>query len=113
MTNPTHRQAVIDGLRALVDLYERVPELPLKTFYGHGLSGSDADVLPKMDAVAEALRAAGVDFIDETLPDQRRIDVPLGGITFYINHHFDAHVEGLMARHSYSDNVQVAEAVNA
>ena len=109
MTDPTdQRAAVINGLRALADLYEKVPDLPLKKQYGIGLwVTDDAEADAQLDVIAVQLRDVGCEVTDTTDSEQRRVAVRLGGISLFVYHFLAAHDERLIAQGSYADNIQV------
>jgi hypothetical protein len=109
-TQGTGRVAYIAGLRALADLLEQVPEVPI---YRHGsisfaLGGmSEADAFAVLDQAAEALTAAGVPFVRDDNDHHRRIELELAGLSYGFCRVYDTAVSAYQARESYTPVVQL------
>jgi hypothetical protein len=109
-TNPTDKRAqVIAGLRALADLAERLPELPISYLNSTALWGDDAENGKELDGYVEMLRDGGIEFTDDTSSEKRNVVVKLAGLTYRIYFTLDAVRKRWVAEFSYSDNIQVDE----
>jgi hypothetical protein len=107
------RAKVIAGLRALVDIFEAVPEIPIQECFGWTAGGRDDTGIPVMEAAAEALAAAGVPHEYTVHEDFRQLFLTVGAVQFGVSHAHDSAILGYAARSSYTPVVQVDAEVPA
>lgn len=114
VTLGTGRADVIAGLRALADLLEYVPELPVDRYVNWAVDRS-REGARAMDAAADALAAVQVPHEYSVREQGRSLFVELPGIRFSLHHMHDKAYAAYKARTSYESVVQVdtdqAEAV--
>lgn len=114
--NPIDQRAqVIAGLRALADLAERIPELPIPHYITEPLDvDDDAVANDTLDKIEAALTKAGVEFSTNNRPDHgRRVIVQIDGISYQPFYVWDQVRTDYRARTSYERNVQVDETAAA
>jgi hypothetical protein len=107
------RAAYVAGLRALADLFEAVPEIPIRECFGWAVGGRDDTAIPIMEAAAQALAAAGVPHEYTVHEDFRQLFLTVGAVQFGVSHAHDRAIAGYAARSSYTPVVQVDAEVPA
>lgn len=103
------RAEIIAGLRALADVLEQVPQLPIGNYMSWAFPGRDNEAIPAYQAAVEALRDANLPYEYTTDVDvhSRGIRMRLHGLKFDLSHMHDKSWADYKARQSYQAVVQV------
>ncbi|SET52522.1 hypothetical protein [Nonomuraea wenchangensis] len=101
------RAEIIAGLRALIDMFEQVPEIPVQSILGWAVGGRDKTAVPTMEAAAKAVQQAGIAHEYSVHEHGRTLWIEVGGISFSVSHVHDAAYAAHRARRSYDQVVQV------
>lgn len=104
------REEHIAGLRAIADLLERIPELPVYEFGlpSFALSGTDEEAFAALDAAGAALEAAGVPFERHDARGRANIEVEVvPGMTYRFSRIDERERAQMKARISYEENIRV------
>lgn len=115
MSNPTDRAQVIAGLRALADLAERIPNLPLPRYFTNPLPlDDDAVANETLDQIEDALADAGLAYTTRRTDDHgREVALKVSGVSYRVYHVWDRVMADYNARQSYAPNVKVDEPAGA
>lgn len=108
VTPETDRRAeLIAGLRALVDIFEAIPEIPIHGSFGWAVGGRDDTGIPAVEAAAEAVAALGIPHEYNVRDNGRTLSLHVGAVTFDVSHLHDLAYAAYKARKSYERVVQV------
>src|SRR5690242_7764089 len=107
VTTDTRRADIIAGLRALINIFEAIPEIPIHGSFGWAVGGRDETAVPAMEAAAAAVQAAGIPHEYRVRQHGRTLSLEVAGVRFDVSHLHDTAYADYQARKSYERVVQV------